>query len=457
MLVALLLSPALLQEPGPDPSILFGDRWTPEARVYLTAGPSVVSITLHAKVVVKEGFGRRREELRILGQGTGVVIDSEGLVITNRHVADAGPEIHPSRVVTTVTFAEEFGGREYPAHVLSVDQESDLALLKIEGRGPFRASALGSSRNLIKGEKVVAIGAPFGNSHSVTSGILSGLHRKVKVRTQRGGAHVFQDLLQTDAAINPGNSGGPLLNVSGELIGINVATREGADGLGFAIPVDRIKEVLAQSLFDLSHRFWAGLRIREEAGTPVVTSVHPRGPAREAGLQDGDRILSVAGESIQTPSDYASLLLSRNSGEHVLIGYARNGEIGKVDLQLRPAHERNTVGLLGFEARPVRIPYRRGLFRESLPVLRIEKVHPDSPGQALGLKTGDLLIAARLECEDPDAGWQPVSTLASLVSMVRGPGFETGSPNLWILRGEESLQGCIQFDDPELELARASS
>ena len=113
---------------------------------------------------------------------------------------------------------------------------------------------------------------------------------------------------------------------------------------------------------------------------------------------------------------------------------------------MRPAQERNTVGLLGFEARPVRIPYKRGIFRESLPVLRIEKIHPDSPGQELGLKTGDLLIAARLECEDPDAGWQPVSTMASLVSMVRGPGFETGSTNFWILRGEESLQGCIRFD-----------
>ncbi|HBF23784.1 MAG TPA: hypothetical protein DDW23_08225 [Planctomycetes bacterium] len=450
MVFAFLIALGGLQEPIPDPVALFDDRWTPEARAYLAAGPSVVSISLHAKVMVREGFGRRREQTRLLGQGTGVVIDSAGLVITNQHVAVADPSFSSTPVLTTVTFAEEFGGRKYAARVLSVDQESDLALLKIQGRGPFRASTLGSSENLIKGEKVIAIGAPFGNSHSVTSGILSGLHRKVKVRTQSGRTHLFGDLLQTDAAINPGNSGGPLLNAAGELIGINVATREGADGLGFAIPVDTIKKVLEGSLFDLSHRFWVGMRIGDEFGAPIVTSAHPRGPAHLAGLRTGDLIAEVAGKKIKTPADYASVLLPRSAEAEVSILYVRDGEKGKVTVVLRPAHERNSVGLLGFEVNSVRIPYRRGFWRESLPVLRIEKIYADSPADTLGLKAGDVVIAVRLESDNPEKGWQPVSSFSSLVSMIRGPGFELEEENFWVLRDEESMQGKMQFDDPEL-------
>ncbi|MDP6128305.1 MAG: trypsin-like peptidase domain-containing protein, partial [Planctomycetota bacterium] len=247
VLPLLLLAPQGLSATEHEISELLGDRWTVEAEVYSQAGPAVVSIELEGIVRQRDFFGRSRKQEGQLGQGTGVVIDSTGLVITNAHVAaPEGPGIEVQKI--WVSFAEEFGGARLEAKLLNAAPEWDLALLKIEAPGPFRSVPLGSSKGLLKGEKVIAIGTPFGNDHSITSGILSGYHRNITVRTPSGSKEM-PGLLQTDAAINPGNSGGPLIDSQGRLIGVNTAiiTPSGASaGIGFAVPVDIVKRIVPQ-------------------------------------------------------------------------------------------------------------------------------------------------------------------------------------------------------------------
>ncbi|MBW2121055.1 MAG: trypsin-like peptidase domain-containing protein, partial [Deltaproteobacteria bacterium] len=161
--------------------------------------------------------------------GSGVIIRPDGTILTNEHVI-----LRAERIKVTL-----LDGREFEGRLVGSDPESDLAVIRIAGRGPFPTIAMGTSRDLMIGETVIAIGNPFGLSHTVTAGVVSSLHRSF-----RSGDRVYRDFIQTDASINPGNSGGPLLNIMGELIGINTAIYRGAQGIGFAIPVDRVKRIV---------------------------------------------------------------------------------------------------------------------------------------------------------------------------------------------------------------------
>ncbi len=436
----------------------YGERWTPEARVYQLAGPAVVSIDISGDILRRVGFGQVQRRHGLIGQGTGVVIDASGLVITNSHVAVPDePGVDPKSITIQVSFAERFGGRSYAATVLSIDRQWDLALLKIEGKGPFHTIPLGRSDDLLPGERVVTIGTPYGNQHSVTSGILSGMARDIEVTPPGGGKPVqISGLLQTDAPINPGNSGGPLLNVYGQLIGINSATMLAADGIGFAIPVDRVREILDSRLLDVGHsqRFWAGMTVVDGGGEalPKVTCVHPRGPARAAQIEVGDRIVSVDGQPVHAVGDYATLLLPHRAGDTVRLGLrSPDGKKRTVQLRLLPPEDRDTIGLLGFDARREWINYRSDGWIQRLPVLRITKVYPGTGAADLGLKPGDVVVAVRVkEGSGRESDWVPVRTLDSLAALVRSPDFALDGENLWVLRRDESFRGHLAFDDPEI-------
>src|SRR5208282_5981322 len=165
--------------------------------------------------------------------GSGFIIHPDGYVVTNNHVIDRATEI-------TVELDD---GRKLPAELISTDSEADLALLKISDKHPFPALALGDSSDLMIGEPAIAIGNPFGYSHSVSTGIVSALHRDLKDVENK---ESLANLIQTDAAINPGNSGGPLLNAYGQVIGINTAIRSDAQNIGFAIPVNRLRDLIPE-------------------------------------------------------------------------------------------------------------------------------------------------------------------------------------------------------------------
>ena len=454
LLLPLLLASAAQASTDADLASLYGDRWTPEAQVYRSAGPAVVSIDVYAPIQRRINFWETRTEVARVGQGTGVVIDPSGLVITNAHVAvplEFGTRTDD--IECRVSFADDFGGDVYATQILNMDREWDLALLKIQAPGPFYAIPLGRSDDLIPGEKLITIGTPYGNSHSITSGILSGVQRNVTVETPLG-SKTLAGLIQTDAAINPGNSGGPLLNIDGELIGINSATMLSADGIGFAIPVDRVREILGERLLDVDHspRFWAGMTVRETEAGLAVTALHPRGPAKLAGAQVGDRILRVDGVPVASLQDYASQLLPHKSGDRVELRLARGigNRTVELDVPLLPARTRETFGLLGFDAVRDSVVWRRGNRRSRMPVLRVTRVHEDSGAERLGLEVGDMIVAARLRNPSEGEDWQPVRTLSELVSLVRGPNFEFDEENIWIIRGESSFRGRLVFDDPEI-------
>ena len=279
--------------------------------------PAVVSIKSYGR------FRRGGEGLR--QQGSGVVISTDGLVVTNNHV---------------VARAERLGvvlssGREHEAEIVGLDRETDLALLRIDAKG-LTAASLGRDEDLAVGEWVVAMGHPYGLGQTITSGIVSGLGRRgLSIAT-------YEDFIQTDAEINPGNSGGPLLDLSGRVVGINTAVAMNADvsnGLGFAIPVSMVRDVIE----DLRRegkvvRGYLGILPRSldrqlvrEAGYPEdarvrIEEIVNNGPAMLAGLKAGDLVLSIAGETIREEKQLFDSIADLSPGQSVPVVVWRRGQ-----------------------------------------------------------------------------------------------------------------------------------
>ena len=239
-------------------------------------------VNIHGQKFVGNGEEDGGELRRVNGMGTGVVIDPRGYVVTNFHVVDGVKRIE-------VTLAS---GRTVAAALVSHDPRTDLAVIKVDIDQPLPVITIGTSSDLMIGETVLALGNAYGYEHTVTRGIISALHRCVEVsRTQR-----YDDLIQTDASINPGNSGGPLLNIDGQVIGINVAVRAGAQGIGFAIPIDHVLDVVTALMsVERVENTWHGI-VAKSDGRPgvVVEAVLRESPAASVGVQKGDLITRVA-------------------------------------------------------------------------------------------------------------------------------------------------------------------
>jgi S1-C subfamily serine protease len=243
----------------------------------------------------------------VSGIGTGIIVSSDGYIITNFHVAGDADKI-------TVTVMHKSGKKEYPAKLIGGDKQEDLALIKIEAKG-LQPVTLGDSNTVQPGEWVMAMGNPFGFEHTVSVGVVSALNRQLPVDD----AVTMKGMIQTDASINPGNSGGPLINSSGEVIGINTAVYTGrsggaqASGIGFSIPSNRVKEVEEQlrktgkvkhPYLGISYRLITDeLRTAQHLpptdGGVEVMHVIPKGPADKAGLQKGDIIISAGGQPLK--------------------------------------------------------------------------------------------------------------------------------------------------------------
>jgi len=249
--------------------------------------------------------------------GSGVIVDDRGYILTNEHVILKGSRI-------TVTLADK---REFTAKVVGADPDSDLAVLKVDGGGSLPVVPMGRSSDLMIGESVIAIGNPFGLSHTVTTGIVSAINRSLQADD---GA--LYGLIQTDASINPGNSGGPLLNISGELIGINTAIYQNAQGIGFAIPIDRAKRVVRELIaYGNVRKAWIGLQVedeRDESGVARrlrVAEITARSPAASAEFQIGDVIVSVNGYAVRNTEDYGTAVERVGVGDEVVVDVDRGG------------------------------------------------------------------------------------------------------------------------------------
>ncbi len=382
---ALALAPALAANAAEVEDV----RRTPVVRVVEAVSPAVVNIAAEALVRDRDpffggSFGRQR---RAQSLGSGLLVAANGIVVTNAHVIEGSSRI----VVTTLD------GRELEAEVLGSDRDADLAVLKVTGNG-LPHVALGDSSDLLIGETVVAIGNPFGLGHTVTAGMLSARGRALPATPAQVETR-FTDFLQTDASINPGNSGGPLVNLAGDVIGINTAIISGANGIGFAIPADRARRVVDDLLrYGELQPLWTGLRllslsptlVREEE-LPVedgayVYRVYPGSPAEEQGFEAGDVIVAIAGLPVSAREDVTTALYSAALGSRLRVEVLRGGERRRLEL----AAERPPEGL-GLDLLQQALGLELAAVRDSLAITR---VLPGGAAAERGLAPGDLVLAA---------------------------------------------------------------
>ncbi|MAT69074.1 MAG: serine protease [Planctomycetaceae bacterium] len=334
--LALLCSTAasLIAAPTAQANSVSEQRLTPVVRAVRDAAPSVVNIQGQKSVTDGiDGVRGAGVPRQVNGMGTGIVIDPRGYILTNFHVVDGVRQIN-------VTLHD---GQKFIAQLVANDRETDLAVIRIRTSHALPVLRIGTSSDLMPAESVIAVGNAFGYENTVTTGIISALHRNVQVNeTQQ-----YLDLIQTDASINPGNSGGPLLNINGEMIGVNVAVRAGAQGIGFAIPADKALEVAAGLMsIERIDNTWHGMTpavIGAATGPVTVMRLDRNSPAEASGLQRGDRLMKIGSLSIQRPLDVERALLGRNAGDRIPVVVERDGAEVQLDLQLAMRGRRATV------------------------------------------------------------------------------------------------------------------
>jgi len=257
--------------------------------------------------------------------GSGVIIDGKrGFILTNKHVIVKS---------STITVALK-DGREFKAQIIGADPDSDLAVLRIASEEVLPAIEMGNSNNLMIGETVIAIGNPFGFSNTVTTGVISAVNRSI-----RGDDRFYHDFIQTDASINPGNSGGPLLNIYGELIGINTAIYAKAQGIGFAIPINKARRIVTDlikygevipawigiTVQDIDDELARYLKVSTTKGV-LVKKAEASGPALKAGIHVGDIIQSVGSRNIISQDDFNTAMSNISAGETINITVWRDGK-----------------------------------------------------------------------------------------------------------------------------------
>ena len=411
-------------------------RQTPIVRAVMSARPSVVNIQGHKTVSDTTKGGSTRQ---VNGMGTGVVIDPRGYVLTNHHVVDGVRQIR-------VTLD---GGSVDIARVIAHDKRTDLAVIKIDVGRKLPTIDVGTSDDLLAGESVIAVGNAFGYEHTVTRGIISALHRDVQVSDTQA----YDDLIQTDASINPGNSGGPLLNIEGRMIGVNVAVRAGAQGIGFAIPVNSALEVAARLMSaERLENTWHGIQtVSDSSDTLIVKRVAHGSPAARSGLRPGDVLEELGDVTIHRQLDIERALLGRRAGDQLNLYVRRGGE--PVDLKLavsrRSPKASRTVSSINSNSRSsdsdrawtvlglaldeepretfsrTRSRYRGGM--------RVVDVRRDGPAAKKGIRPGDILVGMhRWET----ASEEDIRYIVNNDSLALMPAVK-----FYIVRGNETLYG----------------
>ena len=300
-------------------------RVTPTVRAVQRGRACVVNIHSEKRSKSRDAMFNATGDRKVNGMGTGIVVDERGYIVTNYHVVQ---DVDSLRVTL-------YDGSAFTARVVSIERRTDLAIIHIPTTRPLPVMPLGTSSDLLLGEDVLAIGNAFGYEHSVTRGIISAIGRDVDVNETQA----YRNLIQIDAAINPGNSGGPLLNRDGEVIGINVAIRAGAQRIGFAIPIDDARVTIAkllsvESLSGIWHGAVTRDRKRADEQTLTVDRVESGSPAAKAGLQAGDVITKVGKIRTADGADFERALLGRTAGSQVPVEFLRGGVEQTVSLGL---------------------------------------------------------------------------------------------------------------------------
>jgi len=378
-------------------------RMTPVVRVAKQAGPAVVSIVSAREVQTtpftgSNPFQRFFEELnrnqpqpqkKPTGHslGSGVIVDGKNAyVLTNAHVIAGASEIN-------VRLQD---GRQFTATLIGSDQDVDLAVLRLDttnGTAPLPQARMGDSSDIMTGETVVAIGNPYGFNHTVTTGVVSAVDRSVS-----NGQVAITGLIQTDAAINPGNSGGPLLNLLGEVIGINAAVHAKGEGIGFAIPINKARRVLEEIIAtgrvahvwlgvlgeNMSQSVAAYCGLLKPCGM-VVTDVFPGTPAELAGIKPGDALLAIGGTQVDDKAQFLGILLGYTKGDTLTVHLQRGRDPFTVQMHPQVLDHDAGLGLLNW-----RWGFTPG--KESAGGVLVDNVRENAPAFRLGLKQGDVLM-----------------------------------------------------------------
>ncbi len=377
---------------------------------------------------------------RINGMGTGILIDPRGYIVTNYHVVE---DVNVIRVRLS-------DGTAQSALVLARSREADLALLKIDVAHPLPVMPLGTAQDLMVGETVVAIGNPYGYEHTVSVGVVSAIKRDVSLNKEMS----YRSLIQTDASINPGNSGGPLLNINGELIGVNVAIRAGAQGIGFAIPVDQMVRVVADMLRARRRQgAYDGLacrdRLEPSADGPVrdvvVEHVDANSPASAAGLRRGDVVVRVGDVRVACSYDVERALLDRQAGEHVPVVVRRAAAEQKSELVLQPASRGRSGSVelvwrkLGVRLAAVDGEVVSRVNRQLHGGLEVVAVEAESSAARAGIRRGDILVGLHQ--------WETL-TVDNVAYVLTHPDLASFNPlSFHVVRGGQIRRGWLNQVD----------
>ncbi len=396
----LLTGPALV--PPQAPGRAWNPRQTPVVEVVKRLRNAVVNI--HSERAARNDAPDDSSPLstsqnHVNGMGTGIIIDPRGYILTNQHVVEEVSALH-------VRLAD---GTSLPARVVARDRDADLALLKVDAGYPLTVAPMGTASDLMVGETVIAIGNAYGYEHTVSVGVVSAVGRDVALNKDVS----YKALIQTDASINPGNSGGPLLNINGDVIGVNVAIRAGAQGIGFAIPVDAVVKSAAAMMDSRVDGAGLGLAVKDDVQTGrddggfrrdvVVERVDAGGAAARAGLQRGDVVLRVGDAAVGSSLDLERGFLEKTAGDRVPLTVRRNGAEQKTELALEAV--RTTVATsapavgddliwrkLGLKLRAVSAESVNHDNPQLQGGLVVTDVRADGPAVDAGVHKGDVLI-----------------------------------------------------------------
>jgi len=432
-------------------------RLTPIVKAVERASRCCVNIHSEKRAKTADVLFSAGKDKKISGMGTGIVVDQRGYIVTNYHVVR---DVESLRVTL-------HDGAAFTAQVISFDSREDLAIIKIESAEPLPIMPFGTSSDLMLAEDVLAIGNAFGYEHTVTRGIISHLHRDVEVDEDQS----YRNLIQIDAAINPGNSGGPLLNGDGDVIGINVAIRAGAQRIGFAIPIDDARVVISRLLsIEKLDSTYHGLELADvKHGADrklLVRRAYDGSPGQTAGLQPGDVIRKAGNALVIDSADLERILLGRRAGDVVDLQIERSGVNENLKLTLAalsperitparrtlpdvtsvpspataaapetpgdPLADRiwNAFGLrlskvAAGDASLEGQPYHGGL--------SVKAVRPDSPASRNGIQNGDVLVGLHV--------WETISP-ENLTYILNHPQFSNFNPlKFYIMRNRETLYG----------------
>jgi serine protease Do len=405
----------------------------------------VVNISSEKKAASQSRWPFSAEENqrpRVSGMGSGVIVDGRGYVLTNHHVVD--------KVQGVVV--ELFDGTTYPARVLQNDPVMDLAVLKIDPPSPLTAVEIGTSSDLMIGESVITIGNAFGYENTVSVGIISALHRDVTLSDDQ----VYRNLIQTDACINPGNSGGPLINIDGELIGINVAVRAGAQGIGFALPIDEVKRVAAEMLSTRRvSSTWHGLVATDERrGSKhgvVIAEVQSGSPGEASGFKPGDELIRIGTLPVANVLDLERGLFDVRPGQPTTVKLRRGGVETALSLDVKPLGtpivpdtDDLVWRLIGLKTLPVATEYVASVSPKLRGGLYVQAVLPGSPAAAASIQKGDILVGINVGSRH----WETIRA-DNIVYVLRQPEtIQTQSALLYIVRKSGIQPRRISLADP---------